>query len=63
MFEDYINDYNNYMYIYTNQTEYKYTDQQFRALLKTLKLFSRAQPAAKKRFAEAFEKFSNSEAI
>ncbi|MEE1035252.1 MAG: hypothetical protein U0L06_11875 [Agathobacter sp.] len=63
MFEDYINDYKNYMYIYTNQNEYKYTDQQFRVFLRTLKLFSKAQPVAKKRFVETFEKLSNSEAI
>lgn len=63
MLEEYINDYNSYMYIYTNQNEYKYTDKQFRALSKTLKLFSKAQPAAKKRLAETLEKLSNSEAI
>ena len=63
MFEDYLNDYNNYMYIYTNQHEYKYTDRQFRAFSKTLRLFSRARSDAKQRLVESFETLSNSKAI
>lgn len=63
MFKDYLNNYNNYLYIYTNQKEYKYTDKQFRAILKTLKVFSKAQLVVKKRLVETFETFENNEAV
>ena len=67
MFRDYLTSYNNYMYIYTNQHEYKYTDKEFRVLRKTLKTFSRtqsrAQIAAKERLIETFEMLDNSVAV
>ena len=63
MFKDYLNNYNNYIYIYTNQTEHKYTDKEFRVLLKTLKTFSNAQLEAKKRLIETFEVLDNNEAV
>lgn len=67
MFRGYLNNYNNYFYIFTNQHEYKYTDKEFRVLCKTLKAFSRtqskAQIAAKERLIETFEMLDNSVAV
>lgn len=61
MFKDYLNNYNTYLYILKNQTEYKYTDKQFRAVRKTLKVFSKAQIVAKRRMLETIEALDNNE--
>ena len=63
MFEDYLNNYNNYLCIYTNQHDYKYTDKEFRVILKTLKTFSKADLSAKKRMLKAFEILDSNEAV
>ena len=63
MFEDYLNNYNNYLYIYTNQHDYKYTDKEFRVILKTLKTFSKAKLVVKKRVLETFEALNDNEII
>lgn len=59
MFKDYINNYSNYMYIYNNQHEYKYTDKQFRVLFKTLEAFSKCNANVKRRLLESLEVFSS----
>lgn len=63
MFKDYLNNYNNYLYIYKNQTEYKYTDKQFRVFLKTMKVFSESKIEAKQRFIETCNNLSNKRAV
>ena len=63
MFKDYLNDYNNYLYIYKNQNEYKYTDKEFRALCKTLKIFSEAKTEAKENLIKTIEFLDNKEAV
>ncbi len=59
MFKDYINDYNSYLFIYKNQTEYKYTDKEFRVIAKTLKVFSKSKREFRQRFINTFENLNN----
>ncbi len=61
MFKDYLNNYNNYLYIYTNQTEYKYTDSEFRAIARTLKTFAKSRLEARQRFISTFVELNNNE--
>lgn len=63
MFKDYLNDYNHYLYIYKNQTEFKYTDKQFRVIRKTLKVFSGSELEAKNRFINTYIKLSDKKAV
>ena len=63
MFRDYLNDYNSYVYIFANQNEYKYTDREFRVILKALKVFSKAKLETRQRFIDTCKALDDKEAL
>lgn len=63
IFRDYINSYRNYLIIYANQNEYKFTDKQFRTLAKTISAFSRSEFEVKQRMTETLTLFSYKKSV
>jgi len=61
MFKDYLNNYNNYLDIYIDQNEYKYTDSEFRVIAKSLKIFSKSKLESRQRFIKTFVELNNDE--